>query len=254
MTGHGEERPDPEGRFVGKVVPDPGFAGDTGVADPVLAAALAARATTGPAADYDVVAALAPTRLLVPVVAVLDEAEVSATGHRTDKSSHMASVSLTAPDGRRGLLAFTSTQALVAWNPQARPVPVGARQAALAAVEEGASALLLDVAGPVPFPVEGPALRALATGRDWVPPYHDPDVRGAIVAALASLTADGWVDVRVDPPREGADLVVVLMLPGGAHPDGRGPEALARAAADLLSGVAVLRERLVAGLALAVEA
>jgi len=43
-------------------------------------------------------------------------------------------------------------------------VPVSAPQAAQAAIQDGASALLLDVAGPVLFVVEGDDLRALGLG------------------------------------------------------------------------------------------
>ena len=44
-------------------------------------------------------------------------------------------------------------------------MPVTARDAARSAVQDGADALLLDVAGPVSFVVEGEDLRLLAEGR-----------------------------------------------------------------------------------------
>ena len=64
------------------------------------------------------------------------------------------------------LLAFTGTATLTGWNPEARPVPVPAAVAARAAVQEQAAALVVDVAGPVLFVVEGDDLlgRALASG------------------------------------------------------------------------------------------
>jgi hypothetical protein len=64
-------------------------------------------------------------------------------------------------------MAFTSTATLTAWDPEARPVPVAAQLAAATAVQEGADALLLDVAGPARFVVEGDDLRRLAAG--WRP-------------------------------------------------------------------------------------
>jgi hypothetical protein len=76
----------------------------------------------------------------------------------------MAAVLMRGGDGRLALLAFTSTDALAAWNPDARPVPVAARIAAQSAVQEKASALLLDVAGPTTLVVEGDDLVALAAG------------------------------------------------------------------------------------------
>ena len=86
---------------------------DLGTADPAVMAALAGyRDRTIGAAS--VLAALAKSRLLVPVVAVLDKAETTAGGARVEKSSHMATVSTTGRDGRRGLLAFTSLESLPA--------------------------------------------------------------------------------------------------------------------------------------------
>jgi hypothetical protein len=143
----------------------PAFPDDDGSADPALAAALAAYDASAQPDDY--VAALAllqHARVIVPVVAVLGEVEVDAAGLAHDKSSDMAAVLMQTPDGRRGLLAFTATASLAAWDPEARPVPVAARTAAQAAVQEDASALVLDVAGPVRYVVDGDSLRALAAG------------------------------------------------------------------------------------------
>lgn len=130
-----------------------GFAGDDGSADPRVAAALDAGDGEG------VLAALrAGARLLVPLVAVLDERDAEGG----DKSSHMASVSLVQQDGRRGLLAFTSVASMRAWDPQARPVPASAPDVARAALEEGADGILVDIAGPVRFAIDGASLDELA--------------------------------------------------------------------------------------------
>jgi SseB protein N-terminal domain len=153
-----------EARFEGVRVPDPGFPDDTGEVDPRLRHALTAYA----AAPDDVAAyaaaltALAGSRLLVPVVAVLGEVEVDEQGLAHDKSSDMAAVLLTGRDGRRALLAFTGVEPMGRWRPDARPVPVTPRDAARAAVAEGAAALVVDVAGPVTLAVEGHPLRVLA--------------------------------------------------------------------------------------------
>lgn len=111
-----------------------------------------------------VLAALQSTRLLVPVVAIADEVEYDAAGHAHDKSSDMAAVLMTGRDGRVALLAFTGTAQLGAWNPEARPVAVPAPAAARAAVQEEASALVIDVGGPTPFVLEGEDLLGLASG------------------------------------------------------------------------------------------
>jgi hypothetical protein len=139
----------------GRHIEVPGrFAGDDGAADPRWASSYAdPHAVEGLLRDG--------VRLLVPVVAVLDEAD-GVTG--ADKSSHMASVSLVQADGRRGLLAFTCIEAMARWDPTARPVPVSSLEVAAAAVQEGADGVLVDIAGPVRFAIDGELLAALARG------------------------------------------------------------------------------------------
>ncbi|WP_240044355.1 SseB family protein [Nocardioides albidus] len=159
MTASPNERPDAR-RLQGSE-----YVGDDGAADPALVRALEAY-DAGAASYPEVLAALAPARLLVPVVAILGEAEVGADGLARDKSSDMAAVLLTGADGRLALLAFTDLAALAAWDPQARPVPVAAHLAAATAVQEGAHALVVDVAGPHTFVVDDD-LRRLAAR--WTP-------------------------------------------------------------------------------------
>jgi len=157
MWDMGQPAPD-----AGRRIPANGYAGDTGEASPEVARALAAYADGG--ASADVLAVLQDSRLLVPVVAVAGEVEVDDAGLAHDKTSDMATVLLTSREGRLGLLAFTGTQQLRAWNPDGRPVPVTARTAAQAAVQDGADALVIDVAGPARFVVTGDDLTALAAG------------------------------------------------------------------------------------------
>ena len=150
-------------------LPDPGFPGDDGSAPPALTAALAAYDLAPEVEETtryrEALAVLQDSRVLVPVVAVLGEVEYDEHGLAHDKSSDMASVLMTGRDGRTALLAFTGSANLTGWNPEARPVPVPARQAAQAAMQEGAAALLVDVAGPVLFVVDGDDLASLAAGQ-----------------------------------------------------------------------------------------
>lgn len=144
-------------------IPDPGFAGDDGSGDSRLRSALAAYARD-PGHQIDVLIALQGARLLVPVVAVLGDVEVDEHGLAHDKTSDMATALLTGRDGRQALLAFTGLDTLAAWRADARPVPVTTTLAARSAVQEGAAALVIDVAGPTTYAVEGEALDALARG------------------------------------------------------------------------------------------
>ncbi|MEV4434319.1 SseB family protein [Streptomyces sp. NPDC049555] len=227
-----------------KNIPDPGFSDDDGSADPALAAALAAwGAERGPGAEGRVLGALRGARLLVPVVAVLGEVEEGPDGLKREKTSDMAVPTLQAPDGRRALPAFTSMETLRRWRADARPVAVPLHQALQAAAHEKADTIVLDLAGPVAYPLTGPALLALAEGRESADPLADPAVATALRAVLAacpgvlraflvaSAEADGTLAVETDP-------------------QAAAPEVL-RAVAEGLAADEVLRARLVRGLDLA---
>lgn len=133
----------------------PQFPGDDGTADVALAAALGD--------EIAVLQALPEARVFVPIVPLLGE--TPATG---DKNADMAAVLMTGADGRQALLAFSSVATMTAWDPQARPVPVLGRDAALAAIDEGASAVLLDLASPGFTVVEKQDVDHLAAGHRLV--------------------------------------------------------------------------------------
>ena len=135
-----------------------GFDDDDGSADPVLASALA----SGDQGAF--LAALTKARLLVPVVAMLGEVEYDERGLAHDKTSDMAVALLQGKDGRNALLAFTSTESLARWSPEARPMPAESRLVATAAIQEGAAAIVLDVAGPAPGVLEEEDVQRLAAG------------------------------------------------------------------------------------------
>jgi len=145
-------------------IPDPGFPDDTGEAPAALTAALTAYDADPDALHEATLQVLQDARLLVPVVAVLGEVEHDEAGLAHDKTSDMATVLLQGADGRMALLAFSGTPALQAWDAEARPVPVTARTAAQAALQDGAAAIVVDVAGPATFVVEGQDLEGLAQG------------------------------------------------------------------------------------------
>jgi hypothetical protein len=135
-----------------------GFDNDDGSADPALARALA---------DGDhgaTLAALTNARLLVPVVAMLGEVEYDENGLAHDKTSDMAVALLQGHDGRNALLAFTSTESLTRWSPEARPMPAQSQLVATAAIQEGAAAIVLDVAGPAAAVIETDDVQRLAAG------------------------------------------------------------------------------------------
>ncbi|MDT0319774.1 SseB family protein [Streptomyces millisiae] len=224
-----------------KNIPRPAFADDDGTADPTVREALDAWARD-PRTEPRLLAALGPARLLVPVVAVLGEAETGPDGLRREKSSEMAVLTLELPGGRRALPVFTATETLARWRPDARPVAVTTAQALRAAVQENAGALVVDVAGPVSYELSGPALRAVAGGGD---PAGAPAVLDAVRAALAAEPAVRVA--RLVPGGQDADATLALLL------DPAAPTAeTVRRLAGTLAADATLRAHLVRGLQLAV--
>lgn len=145
-----------------RAIPDPGFPDDDGAGDPALVEFLPRYDDDPDGLHAELLALLPGVRLLVPVVAVLGEVEYDEQGLAHDKSSDMAAVLMTGRDGRKALLAFTSTATMTRWDPEARPVPVTAATAALSALQDEADALVVDIAGPVVFAIEGSDLRFLA--------------------------------------------------------------------------------------------
>lgn len=241
-----------------KNIPDSGFSGDDGSADPALAEALAAW-RADPATEPRLLAVLAEARLLVPVVAVLGEAETGADGLRRDKSSDMAVPTLTAPGGRRALPAFSSTETLARWQPDARPVAVPLRQALRAAAQERADTVVIDLAGPVTYELTGSGLRALAGGHTAGDgPLRDPAVTAALRALLAAEPAvlgaelapggapGGTDGGGADGPGGTDGMLALLLAPAADVP------AVARRLAGALAADETLRARLVRGLDLAV--
>jgi hypothetical protein len=216
---------------------DERFRNDHGEADPAVSAALAAYASrTGD--EHAVLTALAGSRLLVPVVAVLaeemaaDEVSGDASGGAGgqqagrdghvpgpgvfpggEKASEMAMPVIVARDGRRALPAFTCAAALRRWKPEGRPVPVPAAGVWQSAVQESC-AVIIDIAGPVPLAVEGSRLAALAAGGRVLALHEDPDA-WQLVAAAAAEFAPG-VRVRLSPPNGGLDFTLELAPPDGA--------------------------------------
>ncbi|GII92207.1 SseB family protein [Sinosporangium siamense] len=142
-------------------IPQPLVPDDDGSTDAAVAATLAAHAE-GRADVGDVIAVLGRARLLVPVVALLTESEIGAHGLKQEKESEMALPKLVGKDGREAVIAFTGVEAMIRWRRDARPIQVTGAQVCQAALHEGAAAVVLDVAGPIPFVLEGGAVHTMA--------------------------------------------------------------------------------------------
>jgi len=138
-----------------RTLASPQFPGDDGRVDPALADALGD--------DVRVLQAISGARVFVPIVPLLGSTPVDG-----DKDADMAAVLMTGADGRQALLAFSSVQTMAAWDPQARPVPVLGSDAARATLDEGASAVLLDLGSPTFTVIEADDVEHIAAGHQLV--------------------------------------------------------------------------------------
>jgi len=207
---------------------------EDGSADPRVTAALDSYAA-GRGGEHAVLAALDASRLLVPVVAVRAGEDTPAPGGpRRGKSSEMALPAVIGADGRAALPAFTSAATLARWRAGARPVPVPAVRVWRSGAT-GASAVVIDIAGPVPFAVDGARLAALAQGRPPPWPHEDSDVAALAHAALAAEPA--VAAYRLLPGEDGTDLTLCLFpVPGCDPADAAFAAAAQRASERVLAG------------------
>ncbi len=195
------------------------FDDDDGSADPRLAAAVAGLSG---AADHPgpreraVFTALTTARVFIPIVARLSRSGTGVEELHTDKEADMALVTLSAPDGRKALPVFSSTQALGHWHPEARPVAAYASRAALAAAAEQAELMVLDPGADITFVLRRPAVWSLAQQVPWTPSYEDHTL-----AALVEDVADGEGDILSVSLRPAAG--VLTRTAGGSIASGGGP-------------------------------
>jgi hypothetical protein len=163
------------------------------------------------------VEALRESRLLIPLIAELNEAEDGPHGLKVDKSADLAIVAVSTPDGKTAIPAFSSVAELANWRADARPVPVQAAQVMVAAASEGHERVVIDPAGAA-IGLRRPALAAIAQGLPWLPAHANPEVLRLVERAAA---ASGQIDaVRLlagDPLAKltGPELVVELSIAPG---------------------------------------
>lgn len=202
--------------------PNP-FSGDDGSAPVDLAAALAL-------ADESerlvaVAEALRGARVIVPVVAHEHpgrEDDGTVRGHvkhgsgdaQADACASAAMVSVRTPDGRAALPVFSSVETMRAWDPAARPVPVEGVRAALAAVSDADSMLVLDAAGPAAL-LGRPAVWSIIQGERWLPSWLDPELPAVAAGALRGITE--LTAIRLERGARSELRAVLALAPGLAR-------------------------------------
>jgi len=119
------------------------------------------------------------------------------------------------PRSARGVpLFFSDVASMIQWNTAARPIPVSAQQAALAAASDGLGLLVLNPGTPRSLTLRRGAIRALATGDAYVPACVDQQVVAALHDAVAKESE--WVEIALvttgDPGFVLAGPEVLVML------------------------------------------
>ncbi len=190
---------------------------DDGAADPALLAALQ-RFRAGEGSQVEVVDAFRHARVLIPLIAEKGEEGVAPSGLAVDKTQDLSIVTVAAPDGRRVQPVFSSVDTMRVWDPLARPIPVEALRAALAASAEDTDLIVLDPTAETEFVIRRPAVWAVAQGLPWEPSFLSPEVFAALQESVAHELA--VIDVAVAPGDpdarlRGPELIVVLELVDG---------------------------------------
>ncbi len=197
------------------------------------------------AAHADALVTLSRCRVLVPLVAEAGDIGETEGGRTVEKTQELSIVTVLGPDGRRVMPVFSSVEALRTWNSDARPIPVAAPQAALAAAQDDHALIIVDPGtAEREFGVRRTALQALAEGGVAQPAWADPDVERAFASGIAgdprvSYTAivPGDPEARLLAP----EVDVVLGLVPGL--DRESLRAVVQAASSVWSADPVIAER-----------
>ena len=163
-----------------------------------------------------VIDALRGTRFLVPLLAEAGDVGVNAAGLVVDKTQELAIVTVEGPSGQKVLPVFTSVEAMQKWKPEARPVPVEARRAALAAAADGAQWIVVDPKSSTEIVLRRPVLESVAQGTPWVPNHVDEELQQVFTDSIVDEAFVNAIRLTAgDPDARGLheDLVVQIVLP-----------------------------------------
>ena len=214
--------------WAGRAFEPNAFAADDGSTPPAFAEAIASFRSLAEndekrgAAHAAVIDAVRGSRFLIPLVAEAGDEGVNADGLRVDKTQELAIVRVKGPDGQTVLPIFSSVSAMSAWRSDARPVPADGRRAAVSALTDDCTWMVIDPTSDTELVVRHPALRAIAAEQPWVPVHVDDAVREAVVVAITSdARISDFALATADPDARGSghDLIIRLDLEPGLSPD-----------------------------------
>lgn len=191
-------------------------AGDDGTTpESVAAAILAFRGGTGSLTEL--AAALAESRALIPLITRAGDDFDADNPVMEDKVQELAVVTLAGPNGTTAYPAFTSVEAMRAWNSDARPIPIELRRVCLAAAGEGADRVVINP-GTDQIVLRRPVVWAIAQGNPFLGAWESRELLAELKTALADLDAVLAVAFEPGDPTatgNGPDLRIVITLPAG---------------------------------------
>jgi hypothetical protein len=221
--------------FEGRSFQSNPFAGDDGQADEALASALAdfqgfladvpdTGLSTQLAAVWGrVIEALRGARVLSPLIAHAGDYGLTEAGLVVEKTQELSVVHLEGPDGRTVAPVFSDVAAMQRWRAEARPIPVSASQAALAAAGDGLSVMVLNPGSDNSVTLRRGAIRALASGEAYTPAWVDEQVAAAIGRgidrATHTISRHRILPGDVAQVLQGPEVVVAVGLQPGLSQD-----------------------------------
>ncbi len=179
------------------LAPNP-FADDDGSTPAALAAALSAQLPR-PQFLRELVAAIAATRLIVPVPAHgLEEpaaavaVEIGKPGghkpHQNDPAQDAASLALHLDDGHIAMPVFSSQADMQAWRTDVRPAPVTPQRAAQVACLSTDQIWVLNPATDN-IRIPRPAVISLSQAQKWVPSWENEQLQAELKEQLMAYKA-----------------------------------------------------------------
>lgn len=237
-----------------KTIPQSEFSNDDGTPDAELQQILEL-ASQSQADRYAVQRAVVGARVFVPVLAILDSEEVSESGQRVEKDSHMATVSVQRSDGRKGLLAFSSLDRMQAWNQESRPVAALGPTVGASAIQEGATAIIFDYGHPHSFVLEGSPLGALAKGQVLSNPLLADETMSLLALTLEPISKAQSIqfEVQAGTGLEDVRLLANFLPEVWSEKDSDDRHAALVEVAQLLEANVELADALPGGVALAIR-
>lgn len=191
-------------------------AGDDGTTPEAVAAAILAF-RDGSGSLTELATALAESRALIPLMTHAGDDFDADNPVMEDKVQELAVVTLAGPNGETVYPAFTSVEAMRAWNRDARPIPIEMRRVCLATAGEGAERVVINP-GTDQIVLRRPVVWAIAQGHPVVMPWDSADLLAKLHEALDGVNEILEVTLAAgDPTATGVDaeLAIVVTLPPG---------------------------------------